>query len=128
MTPPLYFLDTNSCIYLVAQTYPSLSQRVEKCQPGSIVISALVYAELAFGFSKLGDHGPTLLGKFIEVIPVVPFEEAAAEAYARIPFKRGKLDRLIAAHALALGLTLVTNNESDFGDIVGLKVENWVHS
>jgi tRNA(fMet)-specific endonuclease VapC len=59
------------------------------------------------------------------VIPVVPFDEAAAKAYARVPFKRGKLDRLIAAHAVALDLTLVTNNEVDFADVDGLKIENW---
>ena len=45
--------------------------------------------------------------------------------YCEIPFKRNRFDRLIAAHALSLGLTLVTNNEADFSDISGLGIENW---
>jgi tRNA(fMet)-specific endonuclease VapC len=56
---------------------------------------------------------------------VLPFDEAAARAYARLPFKRGRFDRLLAAHALSLDLTVITNNERDFSDIAGLRVENW---
>ena len=56
---------------------------------------------------------------------MLPFEEVAAEAYQLVPFRRGRFDRLIAAHALALGLTVVTNNEEDFADIPGLAIENW---
>lgn len=60
-----------------------------------------------------------------EEIPVLPFDEQAAHKYAIIPFKRASYDRLIAAHALALGVTLVTDNEADFADVPGLSVENW---
>jgi len=66
-----------------------------------------------------------VLDGFLEEIILLPFDESAARAYARLPFKRVSFDRLIAAHALSLGLTLVTSNETDFADVPGLKVENW---
>jgi tRNA(fMet)-specific endonuclease VapC len=62
---------------------------------------------------------------FFELVTVLPFDRAAAAAYARLPFRRGSFDRLIAAHALCAGLTIVTNNERDYKDIPGLRVENW---
>ena len=57
---------------------------------------------------------------------ILPFDEQAALAYATLPFRRASYDRLIAAHALALDVTLVTANERDFADIQGLRVENWI--
>ena len=66
-------------------------------------------------------------------IPVLPFEEDAAGAYgvlrAALPDRRrDALDRLIAAHAVSLNLTLVTNNEADFTGYPGLTIENWLTS
>jgi tRNA(fMet)-specific endonuclease VapC len=55
----------------------------------------------------------------------VPFDEAAARTYARLPFKRARFDRLLAAHALSIGATVITNNEIDFADVPRLMVENW---
>ena len=52
-------------------------------------------------------------------------DEAAAREYAKLPFKRARFDRLLAAHALSIGATVVTNNEADFADVPGLKIENW---
>ena len=63
--------------------------------------------------------------RFFVAVPVMPFDEGAARLYARLPFRRGSFDRLVAAHALSLGLTLVTNNGRDFADIPGLRIENW---
>jgi tRNA(fMet)-specific endonuclease VapC len=57
---------------------------------------------------------------------MLPFDEAAAREYAKLPFKRARFDRLLAAHALSLGATIITNNEGDFADVPGLKVENWI--
>ena len=67
--------------------------------------------------------GKTL--RLFEAFPALPFDAEAARVYARVPFRRGKFDRLIGAHALALGLTVITSNEADFADIPGLRVENW---
>jgi tRNA(fMet)-specific endonuclease VapC len=61
-----------------------------------------------------------------EEMPVLPFDMAAARTYASIPFRRASYDRLIAAHALSLGLTVVTENIKHFADVPGLKVENWL--
>src|SRR3546814_11281224 len=68
---------------------------------------------------------PETLEAFIEAIPLLPFDEAAAREYARLPFKRARFDRLLAAHASSLGVAIITNNESDFADVPGLAVENW---
>lgn len=62
---------------------------------------------------------------FFRTFPVLPFDEDAARAFALVPFRRAKFDRLIAAHALALKLTLVTANAADFRDVPGLDVEDW---
>jgi tRNA(fMet)-specific endonuclease VapC len=120
-----YLLDTNSCIYLLARARPHLEARVSGCEPGSVGLSAIVCAELMRGFSDADPDKKGLLDRFLAVFPVAPFDQAAAVAYAHVPFRRGKLDRLIAAHALACGAVLVTNNERDFADVPGLKVENW---
>ena len=61
-----------------------------------------------------------------ERVPVLPFDRMAAARYAGIPFRRGRFDRLIAAHALSLGARLVTNNPADFSDIPDLRMENWL--
>lgn len=63
--------------------------------------------------------------KLFTLVAVLPFDRLAAESYVKLPFKRGSYDRLIGAHALSLGLTLVTANERHFKDIPGLNVENW---
>lgn len=125
MSRPSYFLDTNSCIFLLAKARPALTVRVEGCAPGTIAISAVVCAELAMGFGRGGAQGRTALNRFLGKFPVVPFDEKAARAYARVPFRRGKLDRLIAAHALSLDIALITNNERDFADVPGLKTLDW---
>ena len=71
------------------------------------------------------------LASFLEDVPVVPFDADAARAYGLARFvtrerKREALDKLIAAHATALNVVLVTNNEADFLCYPGLSVENWV--
>jgi tRNA(fMet)-specific endonuclease VapC len=124
----LYLLDTNSCIYLLARVRPALEARVSRCEPGSVGLSAIVCAELALGFADAADNLKRMLDRFLTVFPVAPFDERAARAYARVPFSRGNLDRLIAAHALALDATLVTNNLRDFSDVPNLKVENWTRA
>jgi tRNA(fMet)-specific endonuclease VapC len=123
-----YLLDTNSCIYLLSRTRPALEARVSKCEPGSVGLSAVACAELALGFAEAGEEKKALLGRFLKIFPVAPFDENAAQAYARVPFRRGKFDRLIAAHALALDATLVTGNVRDFADVAGLKLQNWAET
>lgn len=120
---PLFLFDSNSCIYLINGVSPTLMARVEACDEGSIVTSAIAYAEVMIGARRQGIAERA--GRLFDVIRPLPFDDAAAISYTSLPFRRGSFDRLIAAHAISLGLTLVTNNERDFADIPGLKVENW---
>ena len=120
-----YLIDTNCCIYLFSDAYPELTRRVEGTEAAEIGLSVIVFAELALG-ARLGK--PPLYERLMrlrEEMPLLPFEGQDAEVYARLPFRRGRFDRLLAAHAVSRDLTLITNNEADFADIPGLKIENW---
>lgn len=121
----MYLLDTNSCVFLFTGTHSRLVERVAACRSGELALSAIVLAELALG-SANGKIPPVeLLDAFLEEVVLLPFDEVAARAYAQMPFRRGRFDRLLAAHALSLDATVVTNNLADFADIPGLKVEDW---
>lgn len=120
-----YCLDTNCCILLIARANLPLIDRVEQTAEGDIVLSAIVAAELVRGLASADRHGTKAIDQFLRAFPVVPFDEAAARAFPNVPFRRAKFDRLIAAHALALKLTLVTANPRDFADVPGLALEDW---
>ena len=120
-----YLIDADSAIYSMVDADSPVTQRIADCAPGEIGISVISFAEIGLG-SQLGKPPPPeLLEAFIAAIPLMPFDEAAARAYARLPFKRARVDRLLAAHALSLGVTVITNNEAEFADVPGLAVENW---
>jgi tRNA(fMet)-specific endonuclease VapC len=118
-------LDANSVINLFSGEFPKLNARVASADAGDIVISTIAYAEVALGSENGKPPEPELLAAFVAQIPLVDFDAGAARAYARLPFKRGSFDRLIAAHALSLELTVISRNTKDFADVRGLKVENW---
>ena len=120
-----YLIDTDCAVYAMVERFSALTERMEQCAPGEIAISAISFAEIAIGTEVGKPPPPDVLDAFLRVIPLLPFDEAAARAYARLPFKRARFDRLLAAHALSLGATVITNNEADFADVPGLKVENW---
>jgi tRNA(fMet)-specific endonuclease VapC len=120
-----FMLDSNVVISLALATDIGLRQRVSEHDEGDFVMSAVAYAEVVHG-SVAGKPPPLArLADLLEEVPVLPFDESAAQAYATIPFKRASYDRLIAAHALSLGLTVVTSNTKHFADVPGLVVENW---
>lgn len=120
-----YLIDTNCLIYLFADTYPALTRRIAETAVGEIGLSTIVLAEFALGLRRGIELPDERLALLVEQMPVQPFDQAAAEAYARLPFRRGRFDRLLAAHAISRGATLITNNPRDFVDIPDLKVENW---
>lgn len=120
-----YLIDADSAIYAMVDAASPVNRRIAECAPGEICISVISFAEIALGSQLAKPPPPGLLDAFVAAIPLLPFDEAAARAYARLPFKRARFDRLIAAHALSLDATVVTNNEADFADVPGLKVENW---
>jgi tRNA(fMet)-specific endonuclease VapC len=122
---PAFLLDTNICIYVLEDAESVPARRLADCESGSACVSAITAAEL-WKWSRLAEPGQLLvMRRFFELLPILPFDESAALAYAQIPFRRGSYDRLIAAHALPLHLVLVTNNERDFGNLPGLKLQNW---
>ena len=132
---PKYMLDTNICIYLMKHQPPEVRKRFAACFVGDVVISAVTLAELEFGIacSSLATQATNRLAldSFLDDIVVAPFDELAAKAYGPIRAAyqerhRDALDKLIASHALALRVTLVTNNAADFVSYAGLAVENWV--
>jgi tRNA(fMet)-specific endonuclease VapC len=125
VTEPAFLLDTNICIYLAEDLSDRLVQRVEACQIGSLVTSAIAFAEFARGIDWAQPKVEDTVARLFAAIEILPFDRMAARAYANLPFARNRYDRLIAAHALALGITLVTANPKDFRDIPGLKVEDW---
>lgn len=90
-----------------------------------LVTSSICCGEVLLGFERMGgDKGPAL--ELFEFVKVLPYDRRAAEHYARLPFRRGQLDRLIAAQCLSIDAILVTNNVADFADIPGLRIENWL--
>jgi tRNA(fMet)-specific endonuclease VapC len=128
-----YLLDTNICIYIIKRQPPQVLQRLEALAQGSAVMSVVSYAELRAGLeiqtaNRAQDE--RVLALLIQRIPVLPFNAPDAESFGVLRAavrdrRRDTMDQLIAAHALSVGLTLVTNNEDDFKDYPGLKVENW---
>lgn len=120
-----FLLDTDCAVYAMLGSFRSLRTRLAECDPNEVAISAISYAEIMLG-ERLGKP-PDLeaVDNFVSVVPILPFDEAAARAYAALPFRRASFDRLIAAHALSIGAMVITNNEADFADVPGLKVENW---
>jgi len=127
-------LDTNMCIYLMKHQPPEVATRFAQCYVGEVVMSAVTMAELEYGVSCSGENeaqNRRALDLLLEDISPEPFDRGAARAYGPIRqatrnTNRDALDKLIAAHAVALDVALVTNNEADFAGYPGLRVENWV--
>ena len=131
---PKFMLDTNMCIYLMKHQPQEVAVRFAQCFVGEVVISAITLAELEYGAVCSGEKAKQnrlALDRLLEDIPVALFDAKSAAAYGPIRLatrdkKRDALDKLIAAHALALDVALVTNNEADFLNYPGLRIDNWV--
>lgn len=131
----LYMLDTNICIDLMKRHPPEVATRFSELFVGQVVISAVTLAELEWGISSAAGKSQTqnrnALNTFLREVPVAAFDAAAALQYGPVRLasrqrSRDALDKLIAAHALALDVTLVTNHPADFQVYPGLRLENWV--
>lgn len=125
MTDARFLLDANILIYVLADAVGAETRRLEQCSYGEAVTSAIAYGEVMLGIDRHLRGATASASRLFDVVEVLPFDAAAATAYAVLPFRRHRFDRLIAAHALSRGLTLVTNKPGDFTDIPGLAVENW---
>ncbi|HRG15523.1 MAG TPA: type II toxin-antitoxin system VapC family toxin [Pseudomonadota bacterium] len=132
---PRYMLDTNICIYLMRNQPSSVARRFAACHVGDVVMSAITFAELEYGVSVSADpaRDRATLTSLVADIPVASFGADAGVAYGPIraatrDSRKDHLDKLIAAHAVALKLVLVTNNVRDFDKYPGLLIENWLES
>jgi tRNA(fMet)-specific endonuclease VapC len=129
-----YMVDTDICIYISKRRPPEVKARFEQLKPGQMVMSAITYGELYYGASKSNQSAKALaeLGVTIRDIPVEDLTSAASQAYGIIRAELEKQGRVIgnndiwiAAHAMALDVTLATNNDREFLRVTGLSVENW---
>ena len=131
---PGYLLDTNIVSHLIRQPQGAVMRRISEVGESVVFVSVVVACELRFGAAK---RQSKLLSDRVEqlllLIPVLPLEGGVDREYAEIrcfleasgqPI--GPNDLLIAAHARALGMVLVTDNVREFGRVPGLVVENWV--
>lgn len=130
----MLMLDTNICIYIIKQRPPVVLEHFRDYQVGDIGISSVTLAELRHGVAKSQHREKNLaaLDEFIIPLEVLPFDERATLAYGEIraALERagtpiGSMDLLIAAHAVALGITLVTNNIREFSRVPNLTVIDW---
>ena len=134
MTQPRYLLDTNICIYIRRERPQGVLDRFKSLAPGSTAISMITYGELIYGVHRSPDPAKAMavLAELTALIPVLPLAVDVAEAYGAIRSDLaargaviGNNDLWIAAHAMSLGLTVVTNNEREFQRVPDLNVENW---
>lgn len=127
-------LDTDICIYVINRRIAEPLERVRSYAPGDVGISAITYGELRFGVENSARVEENLerLERFLLPLETVPFDAEAGRWYGRVRTQLqqagltiGGNDLLIAAHALSLGVTLVTNNVRDFERVKRLHVERW---
>ncbi len=130
-----YLLDTDICIYLIKQHPPEVLARFQQVQIKQLNISVVTVFELYYGIEKNNSHQRNLsaLENFISPLTVVDFTVDAAKKAATIRHQLqqqgtpiGAYDIQIAAIALALNMTLLTNNAREFARVKNLKLENWV--
>jgi len=127
-------LDTNICIYIIKQKPATVLQRFLEYQIGDIGISSITLSELRYGVAKSAhrEKNSKALNEFIIPLEVVSYDEAASQAYGDIRASLekagtpiGSMDMLIAAHAVSLGIPLVTNNTREFLRIPSLNLIDW---
>ena len=130
-----FMLDTNVCIALIRQRPHIVLARLKASGPEPLAISSISLADLEFGAARSSrpDISRAALEHFVVPFQVLPFGASATRAYGyiRAHLQRsgapiGPLDTLIAAHALSLDLTLVTNNLREFVRVPGLRTEDWM--
>jgi tRNA(fMet)-specific endonuclease VapC len=130
-----YLLDTNICIYIINKKPATVLKRIQSKRPDQVAISTITQAELEYGLarSRFPERNRAALLQFLFPFQLLDFDQLAAVQYGTIRSDLeskgrpiGAMDMLIAAQAVSRNLILVTNNEKEFGRVVGLKVENWV--
>jgi len=129
-----FMLDTNTCIELIRYQNKRVLRRMKRRSPDDICVSSVTLSELEYGVAKSAnpEKNRLALAEFMTPLAIVPYNDTVAPVYGRVRAELeqagtpiGPLDTMIAAHALSLGLTVVTGNEREFRRVAGLKVQNW---
>ena len=129
-----HLLDTNACVDYLTGRYPKVVARIQSSVPDDLCLTSVVVAELRYGADhsarRRTNHGR--IDALLDEIESLDFDLRAAATYGRVRQQLeasgtpiGPNDMLIAAHALSRGLSLVTDNVSEFKRVKGLKVDNW---
>lgn len=130
-----YLLNTDICIFIIRKRPESVFEKLRAQSVGSVGISSITYSELCHGAYKSQNPKKNLaaLKNFTAPLEILSYDDAVAPVYGKVRQKLeqlglpiGPLAPLIAAHALTLNLTLVTNNTRKFERVDGLKIENWL--
>lgn len=130
-----YMLDTNVCIYIIKRKPADVLKRFKQTDISKISISSITLSELFYGVSKSSkpEQNFMALTQFVAPLEILSFGGEASQFYGdlRAYLEKqgtpiGSLDMLIAAHALSLASTLVTNNEKEFNRVPNLNIDNWV--
>ncbi|MEN8263819.1 MAG: type II toxin-antitoxin system VapC family toxin [Nitrospirota bacterium] len=130
-----FMLDTNICIYIIKQKPARVLKRFAQYSAGDIFLSSVTLAELRYGVEKSlhVQQNHDALNGFTVPLEIASFDEKAADEYGKVRAQLekkgqpiGSMDMLIGAHAISLGVTLVTNNTKEFRRIKGLSVKNWL--
>jgi len=129
-----FMLDTNTCSYIIKQKPPDVIERFNQTEISQIGISSITLSELLYGVSKSSkpEQNQMALTQFIAPLEILPYGDEAAQYYGdlRAHLEKqgtpiGSLDMLIAAHALSLACTLITNSEREFIRIPNLIIDSW---
>lgn len=129
-----YLLDTDTCIFIIRKQPSAVLDRLTRIDVGEVGVSSITVAELRYGAEKSQrpEQNALALDQFLLPFIIADFDTSAAAAYGliRAHVERrgtpiGSLDLLIAAHALSLSATIVTNNRREFQRVPGLNVEDW---
>lgn len=128
-----YLLDTNIVADLLREPRGTLAARIAQVGEEQICTSIIVASELRYGAAKRGSARlQTVLEGVLSRLPVLPLQRPADDVYGGVRSNLeksgqqiGANDLLIAAHALALGCILVTDNERELSRVPGLSIENW---
>lgn len=132
-----YLLDTNICVYIIRGRHKGVIERFRHHPLTDLMLSSVTTAELYCGIEKSGhrEHNLEVLERFLLPLTVQPFDHDVSKVYGKLmagleqsgtPI--GPLDTLIAAHALALDATLVTNTTREFEKVPNLRLENWTEA
>jgi tRNA(fMet)-specific endonuclease VapC len=131
-----YLLDTNICIYIINEKPEKVLRKFEQYPVNEFAISSITHAELQYGIEKSVNKktNQDALDEFLLPLTILPFHgKRLVTCYGEIRVSLeskgktiGPLDMLIAAHALSLDLTVISNNIKEFARIPNLKCENWI--